>query len=64
MTSRVIYWLLQHRILVAVAIAIWGLVGMMVVWQTPMDALPDLSDNQVLVYAFGMAITLRKSNVK
>ncbi|HTH48156.1 MAG TPA: efflux RND transporter permease subunit [Candidatus Limnocylindria bacterium] len=51
MISRLIAWSLQNRFLVlcgALLLAAWGVKALR---GTPMDAIPDLSENQVLVYA-------------
>lgn len=51
MIERVIELSIRHRILVilaGIALAVWGVFA---VYHTPMDAVPDLSENQVLVYA-------------
>ncbi|MDX1626688.1 MAG: CusA/CzcA family heavy metal efflux RND transporter [Wenzhouxiangellaceae bacterium] len=49
MIERIIRWSVANRFLVlmlAVLLAGWGVVA---VWRTPLDALPDLSDVQVIV---------------
>src|SRR5881392_1849876 len=51
MINRVIEWSLSNRFLVACATLIligWGIRS---VYRTPVDAIPDLSENQVIVYA-------------
>lgn len=51
MIERVIELSIRHRVLVILAgvlLAVWGVFA---VYHTPMDAVPDLSENQVLVYA-------------
>ncbi|MDR1280654.1 MAG: CusA/CzcA family heavy metal efflux RND transporter [Opitutaceae bacterium] len=51
MITRVIHWSLQNRFLVAaafIALCAWGFVALRTV---PVDAIPDLSENQVIVYA-------------
>ena len=50
MIERVIELSIRHRLLVIVAgfaLAVWGAFA---AWHTPMDAVPDLSENQVLVF--------------
>ncbi|MCO4292283.1 efflux RND transporter permease subunit [Solitalea sp. MAHUQ-68] len=50
MISNLISWSLRNRFIVIVgviAISIWGFYSMQ---QTPIDAIPDLSENQVIVY--------------
>jgi len=51
MIDRVIHWSLHHRFLVLagfIAVCAWGLVALK---RVPIDAIPDLSENQVIVYA-------------
>src|SRR5262245_54028266 len=51
MIERVIELSIRHRLAVVLAggaLAVWGAFA---VHHTPMDAVPDLSENQVLVYA-------------
>ena len=51
MIPRVIEWSLRNRLLVACAMLLvigWGIHSVL---ETPVDAIPDLSDNQVLVFA-------------
>lgn len=51
MIARIIRWSVHNRFLVLLAtvlIAAWGVHS---VGQTPLDALPDLSDTQVIVKA-------------
>jgi len=51
MTRRIIDWCLGNRMLVLVLYFGIGLVGLWSVSTTPMDAIPDLSDAQVIVQA-------------
>src|SRR5688572_27321612 len=51
MINHLIAWSLRNRFLVAVAalfIVGWGIRA---VYRTPVDAIPDLSENQVIVFA-------------
>jgi len=51
MINRLITWSLHHRFLVLsgfIAICAWGVIA---VHRVPIDAIPDLSENQVIVYA-------------
>ncbi|MDB6168543.1 MAG: cusA 1, partial [Verrucomicrobia bacterium] len=51
MITRIITWSLHHRFLVIgafLALCGWGVVA---VQRVPIDAIPDLSENQVIVYA-------------
>lgn len=49
MIEAVIRWSVQHRILVLLAAAMLTLSGLYAVKHTPIDAIPDLSDVQVIV---------------
>ncbi len=51
MINYVIEWALRNRFLVACATLIIIGLGIRAVWQTPVDAIPDLSENQVIVFA-------------
>jgi Cu(I)/Ag(I) efflux system membrane protein CusA/SilA len=49
MIARLIYWSITNRILVLIATVLltaWGVVSLV---RTPLDALPDLSDTQVII---------------
>ena len=49
MIARVIHWSIANRFLVllaSVGLAVWGLWS---ITRTPIDALPDLSDVQVII---------------
>ena len=49
MIARLIHWSIANRFLVLLAsamITVWGVVSML---RTPLDALPDLSDTQVII---------------
>ncbi|MEJ1974067.1 MAG: efflux RND transporter permease subunit [Lacunisphaera sp.] len=51
MINRLIHWSLHHRFLVVagfLALCAWGVVALQ---RVPIDAIPDLSENQVIVYA-------------
>ncbi len=51
MINRLIHWSLQNRFVVIagfLAICTWGVVALK---RVPIDAIPDLSENQVIVYA-------------
>jgi Cu(I)/Ag(I) efflux system membrane protein CusA/SilA len=50
MLQRVIDWSIRHRILVVFLTAVAILVGIVALTSTPVDAIPDLSDVQVIVY--------------
>ena len=49
MIARLIRWSIGNRFLVLLATALMAAWGLMVVKQTPLDALPDLSDVQVII---------------
>src|SRR5688572_20605219 len=51
MIERIISWSLKNRFLVACAALVLIAMGIRAVYQTPVDAIPDLTENQVLVYA-------------
>ena len=50
MISRVIDWSIKNRYLVLVLMALFIAAGFWVVVHTPVDAIPDLSDTQVIIY--------------
>ena len=50
MIEKIIEWCIRNRFLVlivAAALAVWGVYAVL---NTPMDAIPDLSENQVIVF--------------
>ncbi|UXI66316.1 efflux RND transporter permease subunit [Tahibacter amnicola] len=49
MIERVIRWSIHNRLLVILATALLTIIGWQALRQTPVDALPDLSDVQVIV---------------
>ncbi len=51
MINRLIEWSLRNRFLVAVATIFLIGWGIRAVYRTPVDAIPDLSENQVIVFA-------------
>jgi Cu(I)/Ag(I) efflux system membrane protein CusA/SilA len=51
MIQRLIEWSLRNRFLVMCGALLLIALGVRAVFQTPVDAIPDLSENQVLVYA-------------
>ena len=51
MIPRLIEWSLKNRFLVACAALLLIALGVRAIYQTPVDAIPDLTENQVLVYA-------------
>ncbi len=51
MINRLIEWSIKNRFLVAVATLFLVGWGIRAVYRTPIDAIPDLSENQVIVFA-------------
>ncbi|GKT07668.1 efflux RND transporter permease subunit [Desulforhabdus sp. TSK] len=51
MISSAIDWSIRNRYLVLVLTVLFVLTGIWVTYHTPLDAIPDLSDTQVIVYA-------------
>ena len=51
MINGLIEWSLRNRFIVAVATLFLVGWGIRSIWQTPVDAIPDLSENQVIVFA-------------
>jgi len=50
MIERIIEWSLKNRFLVACAALLLIAMGVRAIYLTPVDAIPDLTENQVLVY--------------
>ena len=51
MINRLIEWSLRHRLAVFCATALLVGFGIRALYRTPVDAIPDLSENQVVVFA-------------
>ena len=51
MIQRIIEWSMRNRFLVFCGALVLIALGIRAVFQTPVDAIPDLTENQVLVYA-------------
>jgi Cu(I)/Ag(I) efflux system membrane protein CusA/SilA len=51
MINRIIEWSLRNRLLVICGALLLAGFGVRALYQTPVDAIPDLSENQVIVYA-------------
>ena len=49
MLKRIIAWSVSHTLLVLLATAAVTLAGVWAMFRTPVDAIPDLSDVQVIV---------------
>ncbi len=50
MMQPLVLWVLRHERLVLIVALLAGTAGVAAILNTPIDALPDLSENQVLVY--------------
>ncbi len=51
MTYSLILTLIRYRIWVLILVVLWAGSGIVILFNTPIDALPDLSENQVVLYA-------------
>jgi Cu(I)/Ag(I) efflux system membrane protein CusA/SilA len=51
MINAIIHFSVRRRGWILLAAAIWTLAGLVSMMQTPIDAVPDLSENQVIVFA-------------
>ncbi len=51
MTYSLILALIRYRVWVLIFVIVWASTGIVILFNTPIDALPDLSENQVIVYA-------------
>src|SRR6478752_3527695 len=51
MITRIIEWSLRNRFLVLCGALMLIVLGVRAVFKTPVDAIPDLTENQVLVFA-------------
>src|SRR2546423_2511482 len=60
MIEHVIEWSIRNRFLVLVLAAALSVAGVFAVFRTPMDAIPDLSENQVIVFADWMGRSPRE----
>jgi Cu(I)/Ag(I) efflux system membrane protein CusA/SilA len=50
MVERIIEFSARNRFIVFLLVFLFSAVGLWAMWQTPIDALPDISDTQVIVY--------------
>lgn len=50
MVQRIIEFSARNRFIVFLVVFAFSAVGLWAMWQTPIDALPDISDTQVIVY--------------
>ena len=60
MINRLIEWSLRNRFIVGCATLLIIALGIRAVWTTPVDAIPDLSENQVIVFADWMGRSPRE----
>jgi Cu/Ag efflux pump CusA len=60
MIERIIEWSIRNRFLVLILAAALTIAGVFAVFRTPMDAIPDLSENQVIVFADWMGRSPRE----
>src|SRR6188474_594461 len=60
MIEHVIEWSIRNRFLVFILAAALSVAGVFAVFHTPMDAIPDLSENQVIVFADWMGRSPRE----
>ena len=64
MINRLIEWSLRNRFIVACATLLIIALGVHAVFKTPVDAIPDLSENQVIVLPIGPDGARRKLRIK
>ena len=50
MVEQIIEFSARNRFIVFLLVSAFSVVGLWAMWQTPIDALPDISDTQVIVY--------------
>src|SRR5215475_7500426 len=60
MIEHIIEWSIRNRFLVLILAAALSLAGVFAVFRTPMDAIPDVSENQVIVFADWMGRSPRE----
>ncbi len=51
MIDRLIAFAVHRRVWVLLIASLWAIAGVWAIWHTPMDAVPDISENQVIVFA-------------
>src|ERR1041385_3788230 len=51
MIERIVSWSANHRIIVIAMFLLVTIVGSWAIATTPLDAIPDLSENQVIVFS-------------
>src|SRR5262245_6890421 len=60
MIEHIIEWSIRNRFLVFIVAAALTVAGVFAMFRTPMDAIPDLSENQVIVFADWMGRSPRE----
>src|SRR3954449_4299739 len=50
MIEAIIEWSIRNRLVVILAAVLVGVMGVRALWTMPVDAIPDLSENQVIVF--------------
>ncbi len=60
MIDRIIEWCLRNRMLTMILVGAGAVYGMYALSRTPVDAIPDLSENQVIVFADWMGRSPRE----
>src|SRR5690349_11154401 len=60
MIERIIEWSIRNRFLVFLVAVALSVAGVFVVFRTPVDAVPDLSENQVIVFTDWMGRSPRE----
>src|SRR5262245_26445952 len=60
MIERLIEWSIRNRFLVMFLAAVLAVAGIYTVLDTPVDAIPDLSENQVIVFTDWMGRSPRE----
>src|SRR6188472_260558 len=60
MIERIIEFSIRNRFLVLALTIVLAIVGVYATWNTPVDAIPDLSENQVIVFADWMGRSPRE----
>ncbi len=64
MIERIIELSIRNRFLVLIAAAALTVAGVYATLNTPVDAVPDLSENQVIVFADWMGAARAKSKIR
>jgi len=64
MINRLIEWSLRNRFLVVCGVLLTIGWGVRCLYETPVDAIPDLSENQVIVFADWRDAAPRRSRTR